>query len=33
MTNLDLVVFFCVNETTAEYVREYYSLYGRHLPT
>ncbi|MDP3683599.1 MAG: DUF1670 domain-containing protein [Ignavibacteria bacterium] len=34
LSNLDLAVLFCVNETTAaEYVREYYSLHGRHLPT
>ena len=34
LTNLDLAVLFGVNETTAaQYVREYYSLYGRQLPT
>ena len=34
LTNLDLAVLFGVNEYTASvYVREYYSLYGRKLPT
>lgn len=34
LANLDLAVLLCVNEATAaEYVQEYYSLYGRHLPT
>lgn len=34
LTNLDLAVLFGVNENTAaEYVREYFSLYGRPLPT
>ena len=34
LTNLDLAVLFGVNETTAaQYVREYFSLYGRQLPT
>jgi hypothetical protein len=34
LTNLDLAVIFGVNENTAaEYVREYHSLYNRPLPT
>lgn len=34
LSNLDLAVLLCINENTAaEYVREYYSLHGRHLPT
>lgn len=34
LTQLDLAVLFGVNETTAsQYVREYYSLYNRVLPT
>jgi len=34
LTNLDLAMLLGVNETTAaEYVREYYSLYNRKLPT
>lgn len=34
LSNLDLSVLLCVNENTAaEYVREFFSLYGRHLPT
>jgi hypothetical protein len=34
LTNLDLAVLFGVNEyTVSQYVREYYSLYGRKLPT
>ncbi len=34
LSNLDLAVLLHVNETTAaEYVREYLSLYGKHLPT
>jgi hypothetical protein len=34
LTNLDLAVLFGVNETTAaQYVREYFFLYGRQLPT
>jgi hypothetical protein len=34
LSNLDLAMLLCVNEFTAsEYVREFYSLHGRHLPT
>jgi len=34
LTNLDLAVLLGVDENTAaQYVREYYSLYGRKLPT
>lgn len=34
LSQLDLSVLLGVNESTAgNYVREYYSLYGRHLPT
>jgi hypothetical protein len=34
LTNLDLAVLLGVNENTAaQYVQEYYSLYGRPLPT
>ena len=34
LCNLDLAVLLHVNESVAaEYVREYFNLYGRHLPT